>query len=176
LTAIIERGGYSDTKTIDYIVMEDIDDWSVVQKDHEYLTYSTLTSEYRDNLTMSLNLPCKGAYGSQIKWRSDNTNVLLDNGRVIRPKVGKPDEQVSLTAEITFGTATVNRYFYFTVKMEDELLDPQVMSDDKLFGVWDKEAKKWIEKGKLDYGYSSAMSIIERAAKDGDYVLPRRAL
>lgn len=71
-----------------------------------------------NNLYEGVTLPTKGTYGSTITWKSDDADLLSDEGQV----VGTPSEtrqHVVLTATLTNGEETANKSFDVYVHEKD---------------------------------------------------------
>ncbi|MBQ4631015.1 MAG: S-layer homology domain-containing protein [Clostridia bacterium] len=172
VTATVTKGEASAEKSFEFTLLAFTEDYLTVEKDSDLVTYQSMTDENPDELTTSLNFIADGAYGSEIVYTSDNTDVITESGRVIRPWVGEPDEKVTITATVKCGVEALSKEFTFTVKAEDALLDPMDMSDEDFFGVYDKASGEWINKGVFDYDCQNEladMSEIESAVMDGDY-------
>lgn len=108
-----------------YIIVEDSDSSkSVMLKNYAQMVQSTaaeLDIEYNTgddaaNVTSGVGLINVGPNGETITWNSSNTNVLTDQGIVIRQN---QDVNVELTATITMGTASAMRTFYVTVRSKE---------------------------------------------------------
>lgn len=108
LTATITAGDAKDTKTFEVTVKQNLTAQEIVDKDAEALTLSGLAA-VNDNL----NLPTEGSYGSTITWESSNQDIIAVDGTVVRP-VGDPMD-VTLTATVTYGDASVKKEFTATV-------------------------------------------------------------
>lgn len=65
-----------------------------------------------------LALPATGGRGSAISWSSSNEAVVAADGAVIRPPVGAPDVDVTLTATVSRGASQQVRTFEVTVLAE----------------------------------------------------------
>lgn len=82
------------------------------------ITYSGIDTA--DSVTANLGLPVAGTFGAAITWTS--TNIIAINvatsgsGTVTRPDWGSGDVTVTLTAQITKGSATEEKTFALTVK------------------------------------------------------------
>jgi len=80
--------------------------------------------------------------GVTIRWQSSNQEFLGNNGRVDRPFAGEGDAHVALAAIATVGGYTFSRVFSVTILRQDggagfrELRDPQHITDEAFFGVW----------------------------------------
>ena len=71
-----------------------------------------------DDVTGDLTLPRIGAGGSAINWKSSDTAVLSDEGKVTRPALGRPDAHLTLTATLSWAGATETKRFDVTVRAE----------------------------------------------------------
>lgn len=87
--------------------MKDQDVVQAVKKD--------LTLGNTENIFYDLSLPTTGTRDSQITWKSSLPSVLSADGAVNRPRSGKGDAKVKLTATIRKGTATTSKTFSVTV-------------------------------------------------------------
>lgn len=87
--------------------MKDQDVVQAVKKD--------LTLGNTENIFYDLSLPTTGTRDSQITWKSSLPSVLSADGAVNRPRSGKGDAKVKLTATIRKGTATATKTFSVTV-------------------------------------------------------------
>ncbi|WP_145047540.1 family 43 glycosylhydrolase [Paenibacillus xylanexedens] len=67
------------------------------------------------NIFFNVSLPTSGARDSKITWSSSNVAVISNTGVVNRPRAGKGDAKVTLTANITKGTASTTQKFNITV-------------------------------------------------------------
>ena len=71
-------------------------------------------------------LPGKGETGSDITWKSSNSDVISEDGKVTRPAAGEGDAEVTLTATITSGEVSEEKEFKVTVKQqltEEEIVE-----------------------------------------------------
>ncbi|MGG4480603.1 LamG-like jellyroll fold domain-containing protein [Paenibacillus illinoisensis] len=87
--------------------MKDQDVVQAVKKD--------LTLGNTENIFYDLSLPTTGTRDSQITWKSSLPSVISADGAVNRPRSGKGDAKVKLTATIRKGTATATKTFSVTV-------------------------------------------------------------
>ncbi len=129
--------------------------------------------EPSDAVITSLDLRSEGLYETKISWSSSNSNVITDSGRVIRPRSDGQNETVTMTATITAGGARIEKTFDFTVLKDEEYTDPNWISDEDFFGVWN--GRRWTTTGKFDYSING-MSGVEAAVKAGDYTKAREEL
>lgn len=87
--------------------MKDQDVAQAVKKD--------LTLGSTENIFYDLSLPTTGTRDSQITWKSSLPSVISADGAVHRPRSGKGDAKVKLTATIRKGTATATKTFSLIV-------------------------------------------------------------
>lgn len=68
-------------------------------------------------VTGDLTLPSSGLQGTVIEWSSSNPQWMDQSGQLLdRPRPGEPDAEVTLTATIIKGNASVTQSFLVTVK------------------------------------------------------------
>lgn len=91
------------------------DDTDTVNTDKALLTIESLLRAPLANgcLIDSLNLPLKGAGGSDISWQSSDTAVISDSGLVTRPFDN--DKTVTMTATFVSGEKSTTENYTFTV-------------------------------------------------------------
>ena len=176
LTAKVSNGDTVKYKTFIFKVMRSFDDENTVNNDYDILDYNYLTKEDPFGICQSLNLIRVGGYGSNIAWTSSDESVISKSGRVTRPRSDESDKCVELTASITSGDVTVDKTFVFTVLADEAFSDPQHMTDEEFFGLWNDSENEWGIKGKLDYDSFPDLSAVEDAAKSGDYTLAKEEL
>ena len=176
LTAKVSKGDNVKYKTFVYKVMRNFDDENTVNNDYDILDYKYLTKEDPFSVCQSLNLIRSGGYGSDISWSSSNESVISKSGRVTRPRSDESNIDVELTASITSGDVTKEKTFVFTVLADEAFKDPQHMTDEEFFGVWNNLKDNWDVLGKLDYESYPDLSAVEDAAKSGDYALAKEEL
>lgn len=111
------RGSGDENKAINvtYIMIKEAGDASMVQTDLSDITVKT-------RATGNLTLPTVGKAGSTITWKSGNTAVITNDGRVARPEAGQPDVEVTLTASVTYGKVTKTKDFIVTVPAKSDLM------------------------------------------------------
>ncbi|MDS0526751.1 family 43 glycosylhydrolase [Clostridium sp. SHJSY1] len=105
LIATVTRGELSSTKDFDVTVLapnqkEDI------QKDFNELSVGLVTVATED-----LYLKTTAKYGSTVSWKSSDTSLIEDNGKVHRPAKGEGNKNVTLTATIRNGDYTMSKDF-----------------------------------------------------------------
>jgi hypothetical protein len=69
-------------------------------------------------VTADLDLPSRGANGSQITWASSDPDVIGTDGTVTRPAMDAADATVTLTATVILGSVQEQRDFTATVLAE----------------------------------------------------------
>jgi len=176
MTAKVSNGETVKYKTFIFKVMRSFDDENTVNNDYDILDYKYLTKEDPFEIRQSLNLICEGGYGSKISWTSSDESVISKSGRVTRPRSDESNIDVELTASITSGDVTMDKTFVFTVLADEAFKDPQHMTDEDFFGVWNDSEDNWDVLGKLDYESYPDLSAVEDAAKSGDYALAKEEL
>ncbi len=163
LTAHFENNGIELIRTYSYCVLREFSNSAdKYAAEAEDIKETYLTEEAPDKITTSLKLMEKGFYGSDIIWKSDNTNVIANSGRVTRPRFDEPDAEVTLTAQI----GQYKKELKFTVLADEPPKDPMYTSDEDFFGVWNGSAFE--KTPQLDYSVSGLSKVCEKA-KTGDY-------
>lgn len=124
----IFNGLVADFKIYDYAMSADevaatynISDEDRVTRDKKSLSLGD-TSAVTDDMV----LPGKGETGSDITWKSSNSDVISEDGKVTRPAAGEGDAEVTLTATITSGEVSEEKEFKVTVKQqltEEEIVE-----------------------------------------------------
>ena len=124
----IFNGLVADFKIYDYAMSADevaatynISDEDRVARDKKSLSLGD-TSAVTDDMV----LPGKGETGSDITWKSSNSDVISEDGKVTRPAAGEGDAEVTLTATITSGEVSEEKEFKVTVKQqltEEEIVE-----------------------------------------------------
>lgn len=127
----------------------------LLQQDYNALTCLSWLNEKADETTVSLALSVKGTNGSAITWKSSNTKIITNFGRVIRPKRHESPAPVIMTAELKLGAESMRKSFPITVVPDEAFADPEYESDKDFFG-------------KLDYTIEE-LSAVKSAVINGDY-------
>ncbi|CUX47135.1 beta-L-arabinofuranosidase domain-containing protein [Clostridium sp. C105KSO13] len=116
----IMNGMIADFKIYNYAMSADeiadeisIPDDERVARDKEALDLGDISA-----VTGNLELVSKGATGSSISWESSDTDVIKNDGTVIRPEAGRGDTKVTLTATISSGDVNDTKVFEVTVKQQ----------------------------------------------------------
>lgn len=67
----------------------------------------------------NMALPAKGTWGADIAWTSDNTEVVANDGSVVRPAYGEAAVNVGLHAAVTYGVGSATRDITVSVQPHD---------------------------------------------------------
>ncbi|NUU76728.1 family 43 glycosylhydrolase [Paenibacillus xylanilyticus] len=96
-----------------------------------------------ENIFFDLSLPTTGTRDSQITWKSSLPSVLSADGAVNRPRSGKGDAKVKLTATIRKGTATATKTFNVIVpeQAKGQLLGEYTFENKKLAKIAEDYSK-----------------------------------
>lgn len=180
LTATIQSGDSVETKEFQFTVLPVAHgDEAIVDKNLDMLNLLRIAPQ--DNgqteIIQSLNLISRGVDGASITWKSSDIAHITHSGRVIRPKYDEENADVTVTATVTCGNVSKSRDFNFTVLKDEPFVDPQAMSDEEFFGVYENGV--WTTQGKLDYEYDGLEKVRDAAQKvgtTGDYTEAKEAL
>lgn len=106
--------------------------------DKEAVDYvgTVLESKMPESTKTDLDLSSKGPCDTKINWTSSNKKVIDTKGKVTRQAA---DTEVTLTAKITKGKATLTKTFTVTVKQKLETLDVKPIYEYNFSTVNDKE-------------------------------------
>lgn len=116
LTATITSGQESDTVIYDLtVVKQPQTDAEAVAQDKEALAIGYAAGDSAASVTQNLQLVTTGANGSTITWQSSNTEVISNEGIVLRPAILNGDENVSVTATIYKNGVQESKLFTLTV-------------------------------------------------------------
>jgi len=130
LTATIRYGETTAVKTFHLIVKQQTTDAQRVAADKAATAITFSSGDTTDSVTKPLTLPASGPNGSTITWTSSNASIITSDGKTVnRPSAGQGDAAVTLTATITYGTATDTKTFALTVKQS--FTDAQRVAADK---------------------------------------------
>jgi len=130
LTATVTYGGVSATKTFTVTVKQQNSDQQRVDADKAALAIGYGGTDTASSVTRALTLPVTGANGSAITWVSSKPSIISHDGKTVnRPAAGQGDTSVTLTATITYGTASVTKSF--TVSVKPLFTDAQRVAADK---------------------------------------------
>ncbi|MBP3359257.1 MAG: S-layer homology domain-containing protein [Clostridia bacterium] len=101
---------------------ERLSDEETVKADYDILEISNDTLVFKD-----LELPEKGAYGSDIKW-SSSSEIIESDGTLHRPS-GSSEQTVTLSANITKGEASIQKDFSVNVMPCDVMWSSTPLSE-----------------------------------------------
>ncbi|MDL4843194.1 LamG-like jellyroll fold domain-containing protein [Aquibacillus rhizosphaerae] len=79
-----------------------------------------LRNTISETVTNDLSLQTVATRGTEISWESSNTEVISNEGEVVRPRLGSDDVSVTLTANISLGDVTETLTVETTVLAESE--------------------------------------------------------
>lgn len=111
-----KNGGYTVDNFGVYRLLPDMSDSERVELDAEALIAEELLATFAPmsgTLFEDLELPKYGENGSNITWKSSDTSVITDNGKVTRPS--GVNKKVTITATITYKTASTTKEFTYEV-------------------------------------------------------------
>ena len=80
------------------------------------------TLKLPERVTGNMDLPSKGENGSAITWKSSNTSIITDEGKVTIPETGQ-EVNVTLEATVSYGTAKPQKK-EFTIKVAKKKYQP----------------------------------------------------
>lgn len=134
-------------------------------------------------VTEHLSLP-QAAGGIAIQWTSSDQSVVTNSGRVERPFANESNVSVELTATIERDGVRAERVFFIRVLKRAgsgadsyaPLHDPNHLSDEAFFGVWDAEKAVWTTSPILCYDRYDDLSSVCSYAKEGMYEQAKNAL
>lgn len=72
-----------------------------------------------EHLKENLYLETESKYGSKIAWKSADTSVVTDDGKINRAPSGQGDKKTDLYVFCTYNTAIVSKKYEITVEEED---------------------------------------------------------
>ncbi|MBE6340863.1 MAG: glycoside hydrolase family 43 protein [Bacteroidales bacterium] len=82
---------------------------------------------------LKLNLPSAGVYGATIEWKSQNVDVITDDGEV---KEVDSDTDVTLTETITCGEVSYSKNVIITVKSIANLTSSLPIDESAIMGIY----------------------------------------
>ncbi|MCR5697410.1 MAG: glycoside hydrolase family 43 protein [Marinilabiliaceae bacterium] len=82
---------------------------------------------------LKLNLPSAGVYGATIEWKSQNVDVITDDGEV---KEVDSDTDVTLTETITCGEVSYSKNVNITVKSIANLTSSLPIDESAIMGIY----------------------------------------
>lgn len=121
LTATIRRYTAEVHKEFELTVKaSDATDGEAVSAAYSWLTDTIILNGNSSlgSITKNLALPAEGIEGTNILWRSTNENIAAPDGRIKQPSIEEGEQAVTLTAEISRGSAKLEKSFYIFVLAE----------------------------------------------------------
>ena len=163
LTAKLTRGSVSVTKDFHVTVLAlAASDQEAVAADAQMLLEAAILggNSSINSITKNLSLPVNGVNGSTIQWTSSNSLYLAADGTVNRPAYSTGDQNVTLTAKLTKGQASVQKKFSLTVKKLD------ATGEEVLFGGYDwlNESRTLGADNLSQYAVTSDLTLPEKTA------------
>ncbi|GGG03879.1 immunoglobulin-like domain-containing protein [Paenibacillus abyssi] len=117
LTAIIQNGGHSETKTFTVTLKAQLTDAQKVAADKQVLAIGFSGGDTASRVTGTITLPTLGIHGSTILWISDSPSVISNDGKTVnRPASTSTDAQVKMTAIIVSNGSSEVKTFDLIVK------------------------------------------------------------
>ena len=169
----------------------DVDDASRVKGDAAELKLDVDV----EGVTDDFELPVKGANGSEIKWYSDNEDVISidgDKAHVDQPDVGEDEAEVTLTAELSLNGEAEEKSFRLRVlpKLSDaakaredlnaiELENIDALTEDISLpreGVKNGSEIRWTTDDEKHLSAEGKVTRPEIGEKDADIVLEANAV
>lgn len=87
----------------------------IIQQDMATLYLGNLKT-----VEFDLQLPSKGAYGSDIRWISGDDRFLSDTGKISRPLYGMGNREVELTGIFSCGDAQMEKTYQVTILEQED--------------------------------------------------------
>ena len=157
----VSKGSVSRTKTFEFKVKPFENDEELVEKAARELTFASISTEPISAVTKDLNLPAEWRYGTKLEWKSANTNLITDGGRVNTDALMVNEQNVTLTAKVSYAGVTKEKRFNITVcKVADTLVLCDQDIEDMQTGALTKEAVSELG-GHFDY---STIAVSEMKA------------
>ncbi|MEA4920341.1 MAG: immunoglobulin-like domain-containing protein [Clostridiaceae bacterium] len=103
---------YTFTLTVKAVTLTDLEK-AAEDYDYVYIVYAVADSA--SSVTQDLTFNEGVVNGSTVTWKSSNTAYVTDTGAVTRPSTGLGNADVTITATINNGSATLTRRFTVTV-------------------------------------------------------------
>ena len=137
----VSKGASSKTKSFKFKVKPFDSDEELVEKAARELTFGIISTEPISSVTQNLNLLDDWRYGTKVEWKSANTNLISDKGEVNTKALMVSEQNVILTAKISYGGVTKEKKFNVTVcKTADTLVLCDQDIEDFQIGALTKEA------------------------------------
>jgi subtilisin family serine protease len=127
VTAIFRLGKAGIAKSYGFFVRnQDTNDEPAVQAAKASVVWNLIKNNNVDQneVTTNLNLPTKGNNDTTITWSSSNPSIIKNDGTVFRPSSDQGNREVTLTATITKGSASVTKTFDLNVICIEDVVIP----------------------------------------------------
>lgn len=116
LTATLSKNGLSETKEFTLVVLPFLSNAGSIQKDYEYL----LSQWLGKCITEQVSLVNTTVEGSVVKWRSNDSEYISDQGKILKlPAKGEGNKSVLMEATISKGDESITKNFDVCIS-EDE--------------------------------------------------------
>ena len=130
LTATFSKGSVQKNK--DFVItvlnpdktpqeLQDENDTIIIDKAVTKLTITTEVTEYVESIQLPNSLPEAEFNGVEITWKSDNKEVITDNGKITHTMGSQPDT-IKLTATLKKGNINKTKEFTVTVKHPEKTI------------------------------------------------------
>ncbi len=132
LTATLRKGSETVEKQTSVAVKKtEFTQEDIVDLDYEALNQYVIRNDNSDlsHIVTNLNLPIIGAYNSTIVWQSSNNESISTKGVVNRNAYNEEDEAVTLTATISYGTATPRTKTFEVLVLKKEATDQEAVNE-----------------------------------------------
>ena len=120
LTVKFIQGDDIETRTFTVTVPRNKSDAELVAECKEFITWDEINVCQDHDVRENFTLPLVYDGGVTCTWSTSDENVVTAEGVVIRPAVGEPDAEATLTVTITKGSASDTDSFTFYVSAFDE--------------------------------------------------------
>ncbi|MDA8443280.1 MAG: cadherin-like beta sandwich domain-containing protein, partial [Peptococcaceae bacterium] len=161
----VAEGGAWGSQTINNL---DLTDPEAVAADKANLAIGYAPGDSVSSVTQNLTLPATGANGTAIVWGSSDTSVINPSGTtgsVTRPGYFNGDDQVTLTATISKGSATDTQTFTVNVKAQPYVA-PVVTATPSVGGIKETAANDGSVSGTINVSISGGTFASDIAAAD----------
>jgi subtilisin family serine protease len=109
-----------------FVRSQDTNDEPAVQAAKASVVWNLIKKNNVDQneVKSDLILPTKGNYDTTISWSSSNPSIVKNDGTVTRPSYVQGNREVTLTATITKGSASVTKTFILNVICNEDVVIP----------------------------------------------------
>lgn len=116
LTATFLSGTVERRVTYTVTVLALPSDQALLQEQLDAINFEDISYELQSAVTSGLHLDKSFPYGITYNWTSSNPTVVGKDGSVIRPDIGDPDAEVTMTLTLTRRGECASKDITFTVK------------------------------------------------------------